>query len=160
MYGDAVEELQIRLVGKTVASVVKSRRAETVCLITTTDGARFHLHATELGSWVEDDVDTTDVFTDLNLFCTWVGENVSLSDAVVVTREATKLSLTVRGKTFVIDAALVADPWERSVLLHEQAPLFLGQVVALGDCWRMWFRKKSNLVGVEATIPEELKFDD
>jgi hypothetical protein len=104
------------------------------------------------------------VFDNLNTFCTWVGEDEAgyphSDDAVaVVSREDTKLLVTVRGKTFVIDAALVADPWERSVLLHEQAPLFLGQVVALGDCWRMWFRKKSNLEG-EATIPEELKFDD
>ncbi len=162
----SVAQLRARLVGKTVVSVEQSPLLEHYYLIGTSDGATFHIGATELGSWITDGPRKDGFFPTIKSLASAVEHVRHFSRhevSVTVVRSGDVLLVDPGdGSTLRISSDCASDPWEKKVLSHHRAHVFLAAVLEnpfLG--WAHFFRRDlppgSMAAGV---VPPELLLDD
>jgi hypothetical protein len=139
MQDSDLQELQTRMVGKTVVSVSPPGADEAICKFTMSDGTAFRLHATELGYWVEDTVGKDELYSDLKALlvdaCHFSYDN---KDHLVASVEGDSLKIDIDG-IFLEGDITKFSPWEQKVCRHPQGPSLLAVAATMGGFWETVF---------------------
>jgi hypothetical protein len=167
-----LNDLSHRITGKIVWAVEPPSPIDTECLcrIITADGKSFRIHATDLGAWIEDDVDVDGLYPTLESVCIAVGayRNAKLPEhgftiGLPIVR--------VEGRTLIINAFDGSifklsldrtDGWEKKVFSHQKILEIIPVITASGEYWRLWFdvkqkRAENHFAGGDLSIiPDEL----
>lgn len=159
----SVVKLRARLVGKTVTSVEQSTLSESYFYVKTSDGESFHICGTELGSWVVDGPRHDGTYPGLDALVRAITDHryekqMFDEDVTVVLVGDALVADAGDGELFTIRPSAVKDGWERKVLSHPEATVFLKTVMKSGEAWSGHFiRDRVGAEdGEERLIPDEL----
>lgn len=141
MYSSALEALKQRMEGKTVVRIEPPQASEAICKFHMSDGSVFRLHATELGSWVEETVKADETYKSLDALFRDYGHHVYHSDNQTPDVEMRAHSVAVTAPDGRLFMAMHQDLSEADLkLISTRTAEEFAFAAELGDCWKMAFR--------------------
>lgn len=147
-------ELKEKLEGKTVKLVEPIIDKECICRFVLTDGTSFRLYATDLGAWIEDDVNVDGItYNSLN----------SLIRAYEIKFDDSKPNILNDGEYLVISHGdkvfrvrlCYLSIHETTIINHKIGLGLLAEAIIQGDWWTGYF---CNGIFRGKNIPDELIF--
>jgi hypothetical protein len=156
-----VAEVVKRLAGKVVWGVESSPADSALCRIITSDGKSFRIHATELGSWVEDDASVEGDYPSIAALSLAVGGHRERKSREAGLNELPPATAVLMNGTIHVDAGdgtlfsikqTARDEWDRKVLSHPDVLKFIARVAMSSDMWMTWFDVGRRAEGYDAWI--------
>lgn len=141
MYSSALEALKKHMEGKTVVKVEPPQAPEAVCKFHMSDGSVFRLHATDLGSWVEETVRPDETYKSLDALFRDYGHHVYLSDNQTPNVELRAHSVALTAPDGRLFMAMHQDLSEADLkLISTRTADEFAFAAELGDAWKMALR--------------------